>query len=336
MINLLFTSAGRRSYLIRYFKEALGANGQIHAANSSADSPAFLFADKSVVTPLIYDEEYIIFLKSYCQDHNITAIISLFDIDLHILAKNKKEFESIGVRIVVSDENVIDVCNDKWKTYKFLKEVNINTPITFLKPNVAVEAINNGDINFPVIIKPRWGMGSISIQQADNEEELLILYKKVKRQIFSSYLSFESQQDRENCVIIQEMIQGEEHGLDVINDLNRNYQNTIVKRKLAMRSGETDSAITIASPYLKSIGKLLSDKLQHIANLDVDVFLVDEVAYVLEMNARFGGGYPFSHLAGVDLPKAIIKWLNHERASHYLIDAAEGVTGFKDIFVIKY
>ncbi|MGN0028110.1 MAG: carbamoyl phosphate synthase-like protein, partial [Clostridium sp.] len=77
-MNILITSVGRRSYLVNYFKEALGEKGEIHVANSSSVSPAFQYADKSVVTPLIYDDNYIPFLKKYCIENNIDAIISLF------------------------------------------------------------------------------------------------------------------------------------------------------------------------------------------------------------------------------------------------------------------
>ena len=81
----------------------------------------------------------------------------------------------------------------------------------------------------------------------------------------------------------------------------------IVKRKLAMRAGETDCAETIENESLNNLGEIIGKTLRHISNLDMDVFLVDGTPYILEMNARFGGGYPFSHLAGVTLPLAIIK-----------------------------
>ena len=55
-----------------------------------------------------------------------------------------------------------------------------------------------------MIIKPRWGMGSLEIFTADNEEELMIFYKKIRRNILNSYLKYEAQQDLEKSVIIQE------------------------------------------------------------------------------------------------------------------------------------
>ena len=81
----------------------------------------------------------------------------------------------------------------------------------------------------------------------------------------------------------------------------------------------------------------ISRKIKHIANLDCDAF-IDENGdvYILEMNARFGGGYPFSHLAGVNLPKAIVKWLNKEEVSvDDLLTATSGVRGQKDIQIVR-
>lgn len=332
--NILFTSVGRRSYLVEYFKKELNGNGEVHVANSSAISPAFRVADHAVVVPLIYSKNYIPFLLDYCRNNDIKAMISLFDVDLMVLAKNKDKFKEIGVEVVVSDENVIDKCNDKWNTYNFLKDNGFEAPATYIDLNEALKDIECGKIDYPVIVKPRWGMGSIAVFEAENEEELKIFYKKVKNNIFKTYLKYESQERMEECVLIQEKIYGQEYGLDIINDLNSNYQNTIIKRKEAMRSGETDCAETEENEQLAVLGRRISEKLGHIANLDVDVFVSEDKISVLEMNARFGGGYPFSHMAGVNLPKAIIKWINGQSAEKELFEYEAGVLVQKDIRLV--
>ena len=86
-INILLTSAGRRGYLVNYFKKALKTQGEIHVSNSTEHSTAMIHGDHSIVTPLISDDAYIPYLKKYCEEHHIDAIIPLFDIDLHILSK---------------------------------------------------------------------------------------------------------------------------------------------------------------------------------------------------------------------------------------------------------
>lgn len=334
-MNILITSVGRRGYMVKYFKEALGGVGKVHVSNSSELSPAFLYADAFVVTPLIYDGNYISFLKKYCLDNQIQVIISLFDIDLLILAQHKKEFADIGITLVVSSEDVIEICNDKWKTYQFLERNGFNVPKTYIEKSEALLDIRNKSLNFPLVLKPRWGMGSISVFIADNETELEVFYDKIVRQIANSYLKYESARTQEHMVLIQERLEGQEYGADVINDLSGAFQNCIVKKKLAMRAGETDCAVVVEDEQIYNVGRHLAECLRHIANLDVDIFVCNDKVYVLEMNARFGGGYPFSHMAGVDLPRAIISWIGHNVAEDKWLQACPSVLAHKDLHIEK-
>lgn len=334
-MNLLFTSVGRRSYLVKYFKDVLGDKGEVHVANSSAISPAFLVADKAVVTPLIYDNNYIPFLLEYCKNNYITAVISLFDIDLPVLSKHRDDFAKIGTTVVVSDYETVEVCNDKWKTFCHLSKHGFDVPATFISLDEAIDSLSQGVISYPVMVKPRWGMGSIAVFEAENEEELRIFYAKAMRGIQNTYLKYESALDIEKSVLIQEKLKGQEYGLDVINDLDCKYVTTIAKMKYAMRSGETDCAVTVDRPDLKQLGEKLSNAMHHRANLDVDVFLTEDKCYVLEMNARFGGGYPFSHMAGVNLPLAIAKWLNHESVDKEVLTERINIMCQKDIQLVR-
>lgn len=329
-MNILLTSVGRRSYLVEYFKEALAGRGEVHVSNSSSLNPAFRCADHSVVTPLAYSKEYIPFLLDYCRQHRIVALLSLLDLDLPVLAAHREQFAAIGTRVLVSDAQVIATCNDKWRTYQFLQENGFNAPATWLSPAAACRE----GARFPLLVKPRWGMGSLSIFEADDEEELALLFQKASRlTLSSSMLKYEAGQDARHCVVVQQKLAGQEYGLDVINDLEGRHQATIVKKKLAMRAGETDCAQVVASPLLEEVGRKLSAALGHIGNLDVDVFVAEGRPYVLELNARFGGGYPFSHLAGVHLPKAIIAWLAGEAVAPSLLEARAGVVGQKDLVI---
>ena len=116
--------------------------------------------------------------------------------------------------------------------------------------------------------------------------------------------------DTNKCIVIQEMIQAQEYGLDILNDLSGDFVTVIAKKKIAMRAGETDIAEIVDSKFFWNIGKTLSTSLRHIGNLDADCFVDDNGdIYVLELNCRFGGQHPFSHLAGVDFPKQIVEWL---------------------------
>ena len=317
-MNILLTSAGRRGYLVRYFKEAIGRDGEIHAANSHSLSTAFAYADKHVVSPLIREASYIPFLLDYCLNHKIKAVIPLYDPDLSVLAANKKSFETIGTTVIVSDPNIVEICHDKWKTYQFLNDNGFDAPKTYISIDQARDDIQRKALDYPLVVKPRFGMGSIGLFIAENDAELGIFVEKLSR--YSN-----------EGVVIQEKLTGQEYGLDVINDLKGDYRNTICKIKYSMRAGETDSAETVNHEALKMLGRRLSQRLRHIANLDVDVFVSDQKKYILEMNPRFGGGYPFSHMAGVNLPKAIVSWLKSETSDVELLIEKNGVRSQKDI-----
>jgi carbamoyl-phosphate synthase large subunit len=330
-MNILLTSVGRRTYMVDYFKKALNGSGLVHASNSE-HTYSLEQADKHIITPPIYNDGYIDFLIDYCKTNYINAVISLFDIDLPILSKNRFRFEEINVNLVVSDENAVIICNDKWKTYEFLVSIGLKQPKTYISFDKLKDDINAGLIDFPIIVKPRWGMGSIGIMQADSMEELAIFQKKLHRDIFKTYLKYESQQDIDSCILFQEKIIGTEFGLDILNDLKANYVTTVAKQKLAMRAGETDIAQIVDNKRFDNTSLFLSQNLKHIANLDVDCFVTENnEIFVLEMNCRFGGQYPFSHLAGVDFPKQIVNWLSGQSTDKNLITPQIGIKGCKEL-----
>lgn len=335
-MNLLFTSAGRRGYLLKWFKEAVGAEGRIHAANSEPNAPAFAEADTSVVVPGIHDKGYVPFLLDYCRHHGIKAVIPLFDIDIPVLAAARKEFSDRGVTVVVADEWVANICNDKWATFRFLKENGFDVPTTEHTLVASQKAIAEGRMDFPLIVKPRWGMGSIGVHKVENATELEVLHAKVVREVERTYLRYESASTPEGAVLVQECIDGEEYGLDVVNDLTGDHMVTFVKKKLAMRSGETDSAVTVDEPELSATGARIAELLQHRGNLDLDLFRTnDGRTVVLELNARFGGGYPFSHLAGADVPRAIVAWLAGTAVDPAWLTVRNGVEAAKMIIPIR-
>ena len=108
------------------------------------------------------------------------------------------------------------------------------------------------------------------------------------------------------ALLIQEWQKGEEHALNVINDLEGAHVATLAMRKLGMRAGETDRAVTVADPRLASLGQRIGAALRHVGNLDVDIIVAGDRSWILDLNPRFGGSYPFAHAAGANLPAALL------------------------------
>ena len=332
-MNILFTCAGRRTYLLKYFKEQLGDDGLIVATDMQLTAPALTADDVKEQVPAVYAEDYIDCTLDICRRYDIKAVICLNDLELPILAENKHRFEQIGVTPVVSTTEVIDICFDKYRTAKYVESLGLGTPVTFINYDEALHAISEGTLKFPLVLKPRWGSGSIGIEFVNSMEELVDVYTILLKKVKKSILATASKGDE--YILIQQKIEGQEYGLDVMNDLSGKHRAVSMKKKLAMRAGETDKAQTVDNAEIRAIGCTLGRNLKHIGNLDVDVFEKDGKYYVLELNPRFGGGFPFSYEAGVNFPKAIIEWLKGNEVDDQILKPRYGETFAKCDYLVN-
>lgn len=333
-MNILFTSVGRRTYLLKYFKENMMADDKIIATDMQLSAPALQVADVKIQVPAVYSNNYIDIILNICKSYAIDALISLNDLELPILSNQKQKFETLGVKLIVSNPHVIEIAFDKYKTAQWVEFVGLKTPKTYIKLIDIKDALKSGKINFPLFLKPRWGSGSIGLETAEDIDELEEVYwhlfKKIKKTILATASI------GEEYILIQEKLMGKEYGLDVMNDLDGNFVAVSVKQKLSMRSGETDKAITVDLPELQEIGTIIGKNLKHVGNLDVDIMQRDNGDYcVLEMNPRFGGGFPFSYEAGVNLPKAIIEWLKGNTIDKSLLTPLYGRMFAKNDYLIE-
>lgn len=326
-MNVLLTSAGRRNYLVEYFQEALRGQGKVFAADAKSSAPALQEADGVFLVPPIGHKHYLDALLEFCQQEQIGLLVPLNDLELPYLAAARDRFAAFGTAVVVSSSEVISRCFDKWETRRFLRAQGVLTPKTYLSLAEAQDALGRGELKFPLVLKPRWGSASIGLEFPQDVEELELSFELSQRRLARTALATVS--ESAHAILIQEFIVGDEYGLDIVNDLSGRYVTTFVKQKLGMRAGETDSAVTVASEPLQRLGEALGRTLGHIGNLDCDVFLGDEGAWVIELNPRFGGGYPFSHVAGANLPAALLAWARGEAPDSLWLRSDIGVMSSK-------
>ncbi len=310
-MNILFTCAGRRTYLLKYFRDNLYDDDLIVATDMQLSAPALQIADIKIKVPSVYHSQYTDIILEICRKFNINVLISLNDLELPIIAENKHKFQNIGVNVIVSDPKVIDICFDKYKTIQWIESIGLKTPKTYVRLDDVKRAISGGEVSFPLFMKPRWGSGSIGLETIEDLEELDTYYNLLLKKLQKTILATVSKGNE--YIIIQEKLFGNEYGIDIMNDLNGHNVGISVKQKLSMRAGETDKAITLDLPIVREMCQKIGSELKHIGNLDVDIMQRANGDYcILELNPRFGGGYPFSHEAGVNMPKAIIQWAKGE------------------------
>lgn len=333
-MNILFTCAGRRTYLLKYFKENMAEGDKVVATDMQLSAPALQAADVKLQVPAVYDPEYVKITLRICEEQKIDALISLNDLELPILAENKAKFEALGVKVIVSDPQVIDIAFDKYKTALWVESLGLVAPKSYVRLADVKEALAKGEIEFPLFMKPRWGSGSIGLESIADMEELDIYYNLLMKKIKKTILATASVGDE--YIMIQEKLTGNEFGLDIMNDLTGKNVAVSVKQKLAMRAGETDKAVTVDLPEVREMGKKIGEALGHIGNLDVDIMQRADGAYcVLELNPRFGGGYPFSYEAGVNMPKAIIQWVKGEEVDPAILQPEYGKMFAKNDYLME-
>ena len=332
-MNILLTSAGRRAYIVDYFKKTKGID-KVFASNS-VYTIALQRADGFFLSPLIYDPSYIPSIIGFCREEHITAVLSLFDIDLLVLAQYEKDFKKNGIRLILAPEAFVEICNDKYKTYEFIQSLGLNTPKTYLQVNDVKTAILKGDLTYPIIMKPRWGMASMGIYVVENEQELFFFSQKCKKDILNSYLKYESSKTKEEVIIYQEFLHGEEYGLDVLNDLDGHYVKTFAKQKISMRSGETDLGRTTNPIPFEFIARKISENSAHKGICSVDCLKKDDGSiYVIEMNCRISGHFPLAYLAGFNYPQLIVDWLQGLPTNPYLLKFEEDLYIVKDLMPV--
>ena len=328
-MNVLLTCSGRRNYMVEYFRAALDWRGQVYAADCSKDAPSLHETDRAFVVPQVTHPEYIEHMLTLCRANAVQLVVPTNDLELPGLARHRERFRAQGTVAVVSSPEVIDTCFDKWATSRFLESCGIACPRTYLTVREAQNALDRQEIALPLVIKPRWGSASIGIVHVERADELAPAYHLIKQQLASTILAEASSRDLDHAVLVQQCLLGQEYSLDVVNDLDGRYVTTFARRKLAMRAGETDRAVTVELPEFDRVGATIGQKLSHTGDLDCDVFLVEDRLYVLELNPRFGGGYPFSHAAGADLPAALIAWASGAAADPLWLRPRPGVASAK-------
>lgn len=298
MLNVLLTCAGRRHYLATYFNQALGQSGRVVGTDMDLSAPALQACDVARQVPGVFDPGYLDALKKVILEENIHMVFSLNDLEVGLLAENRAALEQeTGATFYVPPVQTLEVCADKWRTFEFAQEIGVAAPETFLTVAGAINALELGRAQFPLIIKPRWGSASIGLYVVETRDDLEAGFEACRKAVAKSALS---SLGAENSVIIQEVIQGPEYGVDILYGRQESFIGFTAKKKLAMRAGETDKAVTVAPESFQEMVAKIAAALPHRGNMDCDFLERDGKFYLLEFNPRFGGGYPFTHLAGAN------------------------------------
>ncbi len=312
-MNILILSVGTRNKIVQYLKKELNHLGKVVAADMSRNAPALYDADKYYIVPPVKSSNYINEIIKICKKEKISAIFSLIDTELSLLAQHEEKFGLMGIKIIVSKKKTCDISFDKWKMYQLLKIHNFLTAKTYIELDKFKDDLLLKNIHFPVIVKPRDGSASLMVQKVDDLDLLNYLFKKYDN------------------LLIQEFIDGQEIGIDCYIDMiSKQLVSLFAKKKLIMRAGETDKSISYKDYKLFELIREFITKLEFFGPIDIDVFLKDGEYYISEVNPRFGGGYPHAYSCGVNFMSLLLNNLQGNENPASIGDYKE------NIYCMKY
>lgn len=284
-MNVLILSCGTRYKLVKYFTSNRNCVDKVVVTDCSKDAPALYVADKYYIVPRMDSPEYADTLVDICKKENIDIIIPLQEDELILIAKIRSIFEEIGVMVALSDYEKVKLCRDKLELNNYLADAGIQSVPTYK----AEEYCKSAGDRINVFVKPRTGAGSVDTFHVHSKKLLEALIEEYDEQL-----------------IVQPDMSGREYGVDVYVDIMSNeIISCFCKEKLRMRAGETEKSVTAMNPSVIELVSRAVKKIGLVGPLDVDVMEHNGQYSVLEINPRFGGGYPHAYECGADFIELI-------------------------------
>ena len=311
-MNILILSAGTRDKVVQFFKKELKGEGRVIATDCSNLAPAVYEADKFYLVPRITAPGYMDEILDICKKEGVDAVFSLIDPELSMVAEYSERFKEIGVTPVISDKELVDICFNKYEMAKTFLKHGLTTAKCYLSIEEFMSAKKNGEIDYPVFVKPVCGSASIHINKVSSDKEL--------EGLFAMY----------DDLMIQEYMDGQEYGADVYIDmLSGKCTSIFIKNKIKMRAGETDKSVSVHIPELFEQISSFVEEVGFRGIIDIDIFEVNGKYYFSEINPRFGGGYPHAYACGVNVPAQIINNLKGNKNPVTVGEYGDGIVMMK-------
>lgn len=288
-MNIMILSAGTRNKIVQYFVKTFAGKGKVIATDMSELAPAIYEADKYYIVPKMTAPEYLDVILKICKEEQVTGVLSLIDPELSLLAKNEDKFKAVGTTVIGSSYQLCEMSLDKFQMYNWLSAHGYECARSYMDKKAFYDDEQKGLISYPVFVKPARGSASIAISKVYDRETVELLFA------------------HDEGLMIQEYLDGQEIGADVYIDMiTGDVVSIFLKKKLKMRAGETDKAVSFKDEKLFELIVKFVKETGYRGQIDIDMFDVDGEYYISEVNPRFGGGYPHAYESGANHMNFII------------------------------
>ena len=187
-MNILILSCGTRNKIVQYFKRTVGDRGSVIATEMSPYAPALYEADRFYLVPRITEPGYLEQILEICQKEKIDGVLSLIDPELSLLAKNREQFDALGVTVIGSDYALCERSLDKMEMYRWLREHGYCCARSYTDKEQFFADVDAGRIGYPVFVKPVRGSASIAINKAYDRETVEFLFSRDEGLMIQEFL----------------------------------------------------------------------------------------------------------------------------------------------------
>ena len=282
MENILLSCAGRRVELLQILRRALRSvevEGEVVAADAQPFAPAFVVAERRAIVPPIASESFASKMLQVCVDQNVRWVIPTIDTELPILAAAREAFAAQGVTVMVSSPETIAIAASKRATHAWFVEHGFPT---FCQTSPQ-QALADPQWVYPCFAKPSGGSRSIGAMRIDTPEQLRSL-------------------DPALDYVVESLGQGVEVTVDAyVSPQTGRCVCAVPRQRLEVRAGEVSKGKTIEAPAIVDMVKRVCEALPGAYGvLCIQLFYKPDTAHIqlMEINPRFGGGYPLTDAAG--------------------------------------
>lgn len=284
MTDILVTSAGRRVELVEAFvTEAERIGGKVHATDLEPGlSSACQVAAKAHRLPRVTAPDYADRLLELCKAEGIGMIVPTIDPELSVLAEHRERFADHGVHAIISDAEMIAHCRDKRRTGDYFNSIGLDAPAL----------MDKDDLSFPCFAKPIDGSSGIGARLLENADQVTNDLTDDPKMMFMEFVDGSHR----------------EYTVDAYYDRNGKLRCWVPRERIAIRAGEVAKGVTRRNFVYDKLGKILPNIKGARGCLTVQVFGREEDGRLLgiEINPRFGGGYPLAHAAGANYPAMLV------------------------------
>lgn len=270
--------------LLRAFKDVVAPlGGVVVATDLSPMAPALQVADVAVTVPRIGDGEFVERLLQIVIEHRVRLLVPTLDPELPVLARARDRFAEVGCRVAVADAEAIDVCADKVTTHEWFVEHDIPT----VRQGSPAEIVADPAAwPWPLIAKPAHGSASAGVRLVNGPDELL---------------------GCRDDDIVQTVASGVELTIDVYVDADGRARCSVPRQRIEVRAGEVSKAVTVRHAAAERLAERIAGLLEGAwGAVTVQLFADDDDLRVIEINPRFGGGYPLAWHAGARYPEWMV------------------------------